>query len=102
MSLLQNSQSAHAGPKQSQKKTCEPVELRTGVEDEDVVGGDDALDELQVENHRGVSRQDGGRVRRRQHRVQEPQVPQLRQPRARVSAGLRLGCAICCMKPGLQ
>ncbi len=36
------------------------------------------LDELQVEHQSGVAGQDGGGVRCRQLRVQQPQVPQLR------------------------
>ena len=49
----------------------------TRVEHEDAVLGDDALDVLQVDDQRALAGQYGRRVRRRQLRVQQTQVPQL-------------------------
>jgi hypothetical protein len=42
-----------------------------------VTSGDDAADELQVDDECLVSCKNGGRVRRRQLRVQQPQIAQL-------------------------
>ena len=49
----------------------------TWVEHEDAVLRDDALDVLQVDNQSALAGEYRGRVRRRQLRVQQPQVPQL-------------------------
>ena len=62
----------------------------TRVEDEHVFRGYDALDELQVDDERGVTRQDGGRVRRCKRRVQQPQIAQLQGADSKILSGVVL------------